>query len=88
MASLDLIVHSASELGSADSRLRSVLYQLGNVHQNIGVPTYAYALVGGHLIDCLEPSFEKERQETKSTSHPVTAKQLRKAFLTLYTSCR
>jgi nitric oxide synthase oxygenase domain/subunit/hemoglobin-like flavoprotein len=84
VASIDLIVNSASELASADGYLRRVLDRLGKVHRTIGVPTYAYALVGGNLIECLQPLFEKEEQETKSTSHPVTAKQLRLAFLTLY----
>jgi hemoglobin-like flavoprotein len=84
VASIDLIVNSAIELGSADGYLRRVLDRLGKVHLTIGVPTYAYALVGGNLIECLQPLFDKEEQQTKSTSHPVTAKQLRTAFRTLY----
>jgi nitric oxide synthase oxygenase domain/subunit/hemoglobin-like flavoprotein len=84
VASINLTVNSASELGSADDRLRHMLNRLGKLHRTIGVPTYAYALVGGNLIECLEPIFEKEEEESKNTSHPVMAIQLRTAFRTLY----
>lgn len=84
VGSLDLIVTSASELASANGDFRHTLRTLGDLHRMMGVPTYAFALVGATLIECLEVMFEREEELSKNAGTPVTAKQLRGAFIFLY----
>lgn len=61
MMSLDLVVASVADLGSDSScTLRATLDHLGEVHRRMGVPTCTYALVGGVIVECLQPLFQAE----------------------------
>lgn len=63
MMALDLVVQSVGELGSdSTSPFRASLNHLGEMHRKVGVPTYSYALVGGMLIQCLQPLFQAEEE--------------------------
>jgi nitric oxide synthase oxygenase domain/subunit/sulfite reductase alpha subunit-like flavoprotein/hemoglobin-like flavoprotein len=84
VGSLDMVVSAASELGSSSGDFRRTLQTLGNLHRAVGVPTYAYALVGENLLECLLPMFEREEKESQHSGTPVTVKQLRTAFIFLY----
>jgi nitric oxide synthase oxygenase domain/subunit/hemoglobin-like flavoprotein len=84
IASIDLLVHSVAQLGKSTGPFRHVLNHLGAIHKKMGVPTYSYPLVGGHLLACLGPSFSLEEKESKTTKTPFTAKELHSAYLTLY----
>ena len=83
-AILDLLVKSIQEFGSAGA-FRESLDRLGEVHRQRKIPTFTYAVFGGHLLDSLQPFFEKEEKETKDSEYPVTAKQLTQAYAVLFT---
>ena len=85
MATLDLLVKSIRELGTTGSFRRNVLDTLAEVHRQRAIPAFSYAIVGGHILDCLQEIFEKEEEITKKEAIPVTAKQLTQAFAVLYT---
>jgi nitric oxide synthase oxygenase domain/subunit/sulfite reductase alpha subunit-like flavoprotein/hemoglobin-like flavoprotein len=84
VGSLDLVVTAATELASTNGEFRQTLRTLGNLHRMMGVPTYAFALVGATLIECLEPLLEREEELSKNWVTSVTASQLRAAFIFLY----
>ena len=84
VGSLDLVVTAAAELASTGGEFRQTLRALGNLHRMMGVPTYAFALVGATLIECLEPLLEREEELSKNSGTPVTAKHLHAAFIFLY----
>lgn len=84
MATLDLLVKSIREIGTS-GHFRNALDMLAEVHRQTGIPTFSYALVGGHLLDCLKGSLEAEEETTKDELFPATAKQLTRAFAVLYT---
>ena len=84
MATLDLLVKSIREMGTTGS-FRNALDILAEVHRQKRIPTYSYAIVGAHLLGCLEGSFEAEEKATKDEEFSVTAKQMTQAFAVLYT---
>ena len=84
VGSIDVVVTAATEFASATGGFRKTLRDLGNLHRMVGVPTYAFALVGVNLIECLEPLLEREEKLSKNSGTPVTAKLLRAAFIFLY----
>ena len=71
-------------LGSATSSFRDALDKLGEGHRRMDIPTYTYALVGATILDCFQPVFEKEEEDTKGTDEPILAKDLRSALLKVY----
>jgi nitric oxide synthase oxygenase domain/subunit/hemoglobin-like flavoprotein len=85
MATLGLLVKSIGDLGRSDTSFRNAVDDLGENHRKLGIPTFSYAIVGNHLLDCLDPLFEAEEQITKNDKYPVKASQLLKAWATLYT---
>ncbi|CAB9504775.1 Nitric oxide synthase [Seminavis robusta] len=84
MATLDLLVKSIRELGTTGN-FRKALDMLAEVHRQRRIPTFTYAIVGAHLLECLKGSLEAEEQLTKDDPYPVTAKQLTQAYAVLYT---
>jgi nitric oxide synthase oxygenase domain/subunit/hemoglobin-like flavoprotein len=84
MKSIDLIMRSPAQLGSATGYFRTVLNHLADIHKRMAVPTYSYALVGANLIECLEPWFASYENETKHEDTHFTANELQGAFLRLY----
>jgi hemoglobin-like flavoprotein len=80
MMALDLVVASVSSLGTVDTPFRTVLNHLGELHRRMGVPTYSYALVGGNLIDNLQPVFHAAEKAVPSIKAPTYTK----AFTDLY----
>jgi sulfite reductase alpha subunit-like flavoprotein/nitric oxide synthase oxygenase domain/subunit/hemoglobin-like flavoprotein len=85
VGSIDMVVSAASEIGaSSNDEYRHKLQTLGDLHRMMGVPTYAYALVGENLLECLHPMFEREEKQSQHSGTPVTVKQLRAAFVFLY----
>lgn len=84
MATLDLLVKSIREMGTTGN-FRKALDILAEVHRQRKIPTYSYAIVGAHLLDCLSGSLETEEELTKEEDFSCTAKQLTQAFAVLYT---
>jgi nitric oxide synthase oxygenase domain/subunit/hemoglobin-like flavoprotein len=85
MATIDVLVKSINELGRSNTSFRNAVDNLGEHHRKLGIPTYTYAMIGNHLLDCLAPLFQLEEQITKNDKYPVKASQLLKAWATLYT---
>ena len=82
--SIDILIKSVADLGSPVSSYRHILDHLGEIHRKIGVPTYSYALVGANMVKCMIPVFQNYENLGKDTKAPCTAKELRSAFVRLY----
>ena len=85
MATINFLVESMDKIGSSQNSFRSAVDYLGEYHRRNQVPTYTYALIGGHLLDSLAPLFKAEEDLTKCQEFPVSAALLHKAWATLYT---
>jgi hemoglobin-like flavoprotein len=81
---LDLLAKSVQKFGTT-GHFRDALDRLGEIHRQRKIPTYTYALFGGHLLDSLQKYFLKEERQTKESNYPVTAKQLTQAYAVLFT---
>jgi hemoglobin-like flavoprotein len=81
---LDLVIKNVHSLGVNIGSFRSTLNHLGEIHRKMNIPTYSYALVGGTILDCFQPVFDAEQENTKDSDDPVSAKDLRSALTKVY----
>lgn len=78
---LDVMIKSAFEITNEKGPFRSLINHLGKIHLAMGVPSYAYPLLGQSILECLEPYFvEEEKQSENGTK----ASDLRAFFVRLY----
>ena len=82
---LDVMVKaSGGQIAAEKGPFRSLMNHLGRIHLNMGVPSYAYPLMGYAILECLEPFFAEEEQRTKALEIPTTADTLQKYFARIY----
>jgi hemoglobin-like flavoprotein len=81
---LDLVIKNVHSLGVNIGAFRGTLDHLAEIHRRMNIPTYSYALVGGTILDCFQPIFEAEQEDTKDSDDPVSAKDLRSALTKVY----
>ena len=81
---VDLIVMNVHSLGPATNIFRKNLDRLGEIHRMMNIPTYAYALMEGTILDVFQPIFDKEEKDTRDAASPASAKLLRYALSKLF----
>lgn len=81
---LGVIIKSSGKITAEKGPFRSMMNHLGRIHLDLGVPSYAYPLVGHSIISCLDPYFHEEEKRTLHTDAPVKAEVLKKHFTRVY----
>mmetsp|Transcript_1755 Transcript_1755/g.3894 ORF Transcript_1755/g.3894 Transcript_1755/m.3894 type:complete len:1532 (+) Transcript_1755:163-4758(+) len=81
---LDMVIRNVHAMGAMNTMFRSALENLAEVHRRMNVPTYSYALVGATILECFQPVFDKEEEDTKDSDDPAIASELRAALVKVY----
>lgn len=78
---LDVMVKSAGQITNEKGPFRSLIKHLGKIHLAMGIPSYAYPLLGKSIIECLEPYFDEEENRAENGAK---ASELKTFFVRLY----
>jgi hypothetical protein len=81
---LKVIIRSASSLTTETGPFRTLMKHLGDVHLTLGVPSFAYPLIGKSIIDSLFPYMLEEEKNSADGPYPAKASELKAVFLRLY----
>jgi hemoglobin-like flavoprotein len=81
---LKVIFRSADSLTAESGPFRTLMKHLGDVHLALGVPSYAYPLIGKSIIDSLMPYMIEEETKTADGPFPAKASELKAVFMRLY----
>lgn len=85
ITALDLIVASINKIGLGTSSFRDVMTHLGEMQRRMKIPTASFPIIGGLLIQTLQPLFEQEEQLCLGEDFDCSADELGCAFADLYT---
>jgi hemoglobin-like flavoprotein len=78
---LDHMAKHVNHTDKSASSFRKVVDHLNDMHQRIGIPSWAVPIMGSLLIDILQPFFQREEKLANDEAVPVTEDELEEAFV-------